>query len=183
MPKRNPPETTSRHKEAPAAASSRGPGAGSLLLFWPFHLFNLLTRPLRLPLKLLARATGYPIVAGLYVLAVFALVYGIRSQRYDLAKIHAMPERSIILDRLGEEIGRIHGEKRSVVPLRQVAENFRKAILAREDERFFKHGAIDPAAAHAGAIGPEEPCCFRAGRCRGRIGRGSCRRRARSVPP
>jgi len=144
MPKRNPPETTSRHKEAPAAASSRGPGAGSLLLFWPFHLFNLLTRPLGLPLKLLARATGYPIVAGLYVLAVFALVYGIRSQRYDLAKIHAMPERSIILDRLGVEIGRIHGEKRSVVPLRQVAENFRKAILAREDERFFKHGAIDP---------------------------------------
>jgi penicillin-binding protein 1A len=49
-----------------------------------------------------------------------------------------------VRDRLGEEIGRIHGEKRSIVPLRQVAENFRKAILAREDERFYHHPAIDP---------------------------------------
>ena len=55
-----------------------------------------------------------------------------------------MPERTIICDRQGEEIGRIHGEKRSIVPLNQVAENFRKAILARENERFYNHGAIDP---------------------------------------
>ena len=115
-----------------------------MLLFWPLHLVNLLTRRLVLPLKLLVRAVGYPLVAGLYAGLVLAVVYGLRAQRYDLTKIHAMPERSIIRDHLGVEIGRIHGEKRSVVPLRQVAENFRKAILAREDERFFAHGAIDP---------------------------------------
>ena len=115
-----------------------------MLFFWPFHLFSLLTQPLFRPLKWLARAAGYPLVTGLYALAVLAVVYGMRAQRYDLAGIHAMPERSIIRDHLGEEIGRIHGEKRSVVPLRQVSENFRKAILAREDERFFTHGAIDP---------------------------------------
>ena len=144
MPKRNPPETLNRRKGAPAAAASRGPGAGSLLWFWPFHLFGLLTRRLHWPLRWLARAAGYPLVAGLYVLAVLAILYGFRAQHYDLAKIHAMPERTIIRDHLGEEIGRIHGEKRSVVPLRQVAENFRKAILAREDDRFYSHGAIDP---------------------------------------
>ena len=143
MPKRNPPETNRRRQQAPAATPSRGPGAGSLLLFWPFHLFNLLTRPLGLFWKFLARAAGYPVVAGLYFLAFLALIYGFRSQSYDLARIHVMPERTIIRDRLGEEIGRIHGEKRSIIPLLQVSEDFRKAILAREDERFYRHGAID----------------------------------------
>ncbi len=144
MPKRNPTEPDYRSLQAFATARPRGPGAVSLLLFWPFHLFNLLTRRLGLLRKLLARLVGYPVVAALYALLFFSIVYGWRAQRYDLTRIHAMPERSIIRDRLGEEIGRIHGEKRSVVPLRQVSENFRKAILAREDERFYAHGAIDP---------------------------------------
>ena len=143
MSKRNPQESKRRRKDT-STAYSRGPGAASLLLFWPFHLFNLLTRPLVQPMRFFARAAGYPLVAGLYALVVLAVVYGVRAQHYDLTKIHAMPERSIIRDHLGEEIGRIHGEKRSVVPLRHVSENFRKAILAREDERFFSHGAIDP---------------------------------------
>jgi penicillin-binding protein 1A len=139
MPKRNPPEFNPRLANNP----SRGPGALSLLLFWPFHLFTLLTRPLSQPLKFFARLGGYPVAAGLYALAFLAVIYGIRAKSYDLSKIHAMPQRSIITDRLGEEIGRIHGEKRSLVPLKQVSEDFRKAILAREDERFYKHGAVD----------------------------------------
>ncbi|MFN7342856.1 MAG: transglycosylase domain-containing protein, partial [bacterium] len=69
--------------------------------------------------------------------------YGWRSAKYDLNRINKMPERTIILDRNGDEIGRIHGEKRSIVPLSDVSEDFRKAILAREDERFYSHGAID----------------------------------------
>ena len=143
MPKRNPPDTTRLRSAVPESAPSRGPGGLSLLLFWPFYLFNIVTRPFSTLTKFMLRAFGYPVVAGLYCLAFLAVVYGIRSQKYDLAKIHAMPERSIIRDRLGEEIGRIHGDKRSLVPLRQVAENFRKAILAREDERFYNHGAFD----------------------------------------
>ncbi|MEY4569118.1 MAG: hypothetical protein RLZZ398_557 [Verrucomicrobiota bacterium] len=143
MPKRNPPDTNRRRNDAPASAPSRGPGSLSLLLFWPFHLFNLLTRPFATPVKFLLRLAGYPVVAGIYGLVFLAIAYGVRAQKYDLAKIHAMPERSIVNDRLGQEIGRIHGEKRSIVPLHQVAENFRKAILAREDERFYQHGAVD----------------------------------------
>lgn len=143
MPKRNPPDANRYRSDAPASAPLRRPSAASLLFFWPFHLLNLLTWPLGSPLKFFARLFGYPIVAGLYGLSFLAVVYGLRSQGYDLAKVHAMPERSIILDRQGEEIGRIHGEKRSLVPLHQVSENFRKAILAREDERFYKHGAFD----------------------------------------
>jgi membrane peptidoglycan carboxypeptidase len=144
MPKRNPSEANPAHKDRTANPRPRGPGALSILILWPFHLFNLITRIIRGPLKYLTRFIGYPIVALTYVATFLAVIYGIRAQRYDLMKIHAMPERSIILDRLGEEIGRIHGEKRSIVPLHQVSPDFRKAILAREDERFYRHGAIDP---------------------------------------
>ena len=115
-----------------------------LLLLWPFYLFGFFTRSLGLLAKVLTRLIGYPLVAGLYLALILAVIYGFRSQHYDLAKIHAMPQRSIIRDRMGVEIGRIHGEKRSIVPLTQVSEFFRKAILAREDERFYQHGGIDP---------------------------------------
>jgi penicillin-binding protein 1A len=143
MPKSAPPETRNRRHEKSGDSKPRRPGAGSLLLFWPFHLFAFFTRGLSLPLKFLARLAGFPLVAGLYVLLVLAVIYGWRSSHYDVHRIRAMPERSIIRDRTGAEIGRIHGEKRSIVPLHQVSESFRKAILARENERFYQHGAFD----------------------------------------
>ena len=144
MLRRNPPDANRPPNNSPASPRSGGPGAASLLFFWPFHLLNLFTRRLRTPVKWLTRLVGYPLLAVLYPLFFLALFYGFRAQSYDLSKIHDMPERSIIFDRQGEEIGRIHGEKRSIVPLHQVAEDFRKAILAREDERFYRHGAVDP---------------------------------------
>ena len=149
MPKRNPPEpapTKSSKNRARRESENvhRPVGAVSLLFFWPFHLFRVATQGLGTPLRPLARLVGYPFVAGLYGLLVLSLIYGYRASRYDLGKMHAMPERTIVLDRNGEEIGRIHGEKRDVIPLSQVSETFKKAILAREDERFYQHGAIDP---------------------------------------
>ncbi|MBK1882753.1 transglycosylase domain-containing protein [Luteolibacter pohnpeiensis] len=137
------PADPNRRRNQKAAATKRSPDAFNLFLFWPFYLVNFLTRNLSFALRILARLIGHPLAASLYVLLFLSVVYGFRASRYDLNKLHAMPERTIILDRNGEEIGRIHGEKRSIVPLRQVAENFRKAIIAREDERFYKHGAFD----------------------------------------
>ena len=133
-----------RGKAEPAPPAARRRGCGMLLLLWPFYLFGFFTRSLGLLAKIFTRLIGYPLVAGLYLALILAVVYGFRSQPYDLAKIHAMPQRSIIRDRMGVEIARIHGEKRSIVPLTQVSEFFRKAILAREDERFYQHGGIDP---------------------------------------
>jgi len=144
MPKSKPPETNRRRKPDTDTKPGSSPGFVSLLFLWPFHLFNLLTRKLSPILKFFSRLAGYPAVAGLYVLVLLALVYGFRSRNFDLNAVYAMPERSIIHDRLGQEIGRIHGEKRSIVPLLHVSESFRKAIIAREDERFYKHGAVDP---------------------------------------
>ncbi len=145
MPKRNPSDANHKRKDESSSKPAHGPGAVSLLIFWPFHLLNLFTRPLGSPLKYVVRLVSYPVVAGLYPLVAFAVIYGLRAQQYDLLKIHAMPEHSIIYDRQGEEIGRIHGDegRRSIVPLSQVSENFRKAILARENERFYQHGPVD----------------------------------------
>ncbi|MGJ8644373.1 MAG: transglycosylase domain-containing protein [Luteolibacter sp.] len=126
-----------------ASKPRRSPNPLSLLLLWPFHLLFLVTRGFSWPLRFLSRLVGTPAVAGLYIGAILAVFYGIRSSNYDLNKLNQMPERTIILDRQGEEIGRIHGEKREIILLTQVAEDFRKAILAREDERFYSHGAVD----------------------------------------
>jgi len=137
-------QSPNRSRRNAEPSSSGSPTFVGLLFFWPFHLFRAVTRPLGSPLRPLVRLIGYPCVAGLYVLLVLGIVYGIRSSQYDLQKIHAMPERTTVLDRNGEVLGRIHGEMRDIIPLSQVSETFRKAILAREDERFYKHGAIDP---------------------------------------
>lgn len=126
-----------------ASKSRRSPNPLSLLLLWPFHLLFFVTRGMSWPLRFLSRLVGTPAVAGLYIGTILAVFYGIRASSYDLNKLNQMPERTIILDRQGEEIGRIHGEKREIFLLTQVAEDFRKAILAREDERFYSHGAID----------------------------------------
>jgi penicillin-binding protein 1A len=144
MSKRNPPESISRRQEKPPAVPVRHRSGISLLFLWPFYMLNFFTRPFALPSRLLLRVVGYPLVAGLYAVLLLGIVYGIQAKRYDLAKINAMPERSIVLDHLGQEIGRIHGEKRAVVPLGQMAESFRKAIIARENERFYQYSAIDP---------------------------------------
>lgn len=82
-------------------------------------------------------------LAAAVALAVTAAVYGLLSLRYDLSELGRMPERSIVYDAAGGEIGRIHGENRVVVPLDRVSPLFLKALLAREDSRFFRHAGVD----------------------------------------
>jgi penicillin-binding protein 1A len=134
----------SGRSQAPATRRDRSPGCVTLALFWPFFFLHWLLRGRAGPFTLLLRLVGYPAMALLCLLIPIAAFYGLRAQTYDLTRIHAMPERSILYDRQGEEIGRIHGEKRSIVPLSQIGEDFRLAILAREDERFYLHPAVDP---------------------------------------
>lgn len=144
MSKRNPPESISRRQEKPAAVPVRRRSGLSLLVLWPFHVLHFFTRSMSLPFRWLLRLAAYPLVASLYAVILLGIGYGIQAKQYDLAKINAMPARSIVLDRQGLEIGRIKGEKRALVPLGQMAESFRKAIIAREDERFYQHNAVDP---------------------------------------
>jgi penicillin-binding protein 1A len=80
---------------------------------------------------------------GTVTVAVVIGVYSHLAKRYDLTQLGKMPERSVVVDAKGELLGRMHGENRIVVPISQVSPGFIKALLAREDSRFYKHGGID----------------------------------------
>lgn len=94
---------------------------------------------LRWPLRL----GWYGILAGLAVWIGVWLVYGSLARGFDLDKLGAMPERSIVYDSRGREMGRLHGENRIVVPLAAVSRYFIEALLVREDNRFYEHSGVD----------------------------------------
>lgn len=75
--------------------------------------------------------------------AVVIGIYSNLAKNYDLTKLGQMPERTIVMDYKGEVLGRMHGENRIIVPLSEVSPWFVKALLAREDARFYHHGGID----------------------------------------
>jgi penicillin-binding protein 1A len=72
------------------------------------------------------------------------LAYASLAKEYDLTKLGRMPSRSVVYDRNGEEIGRLHGSNRVAVALGDVSKDFRDALLVREDNRFYDHKGIDP---------------------------------------
>ncbi|MDB6070237.1 MAG: Peptidoglycan glycosyltransferase [Verrucomicrobiales bacterium] len=86
---------------------------------------------------------GWGTLLGLLTLAVVDLAYGGLARKYDLAELGRMPERSEVLDARGGLLGRLHGENRTVIPLTEVSPHFIKALLAREDSRFYEHGGVD----------------------------------------
>src|SRR3954469_11097385 len=50
---------------------------------------------------------------------------------------------SQILSADGETIGEFYVEKRVLIPLEQIPDMVRKAFVAAEDARFYKHGGVD----------------------------------------
>jgi penicillin-binding protein 1A len=79
------------------------------------------------------------VIAGAFI----ALLYWHLARDYDLSQLGAMPERTLVLDRNGVVIGKLHGQNRVIVPLSDVSNNFTRALLAREDARFYEHGGVD----------------------------------------
>ena len=116
------------------------------LLTLPFRIIFFITRhapkliiwPLRMSISL-------AFVGGLAAV-ILAIIYGIRAGRYDLTQVTRMPERTIVLDRKGNEIGTLHGEnRRSISNLHEeVPRYFIDALIMQEDRSFWKHGGIDP---------------------------------------
>ncbi len=93
----------------------------------------------------------WPLGLGLTVLAlgvgaVFGLItiYAVWAQTFDLKNVGQMPERNTVFDVDGKIYSRLAGANRIVVPITEVAPDFIKALLAREDTRFYKHGGLDP---------------------------------------
>lgn len=116
------------------------------LVTLPFRVIAFCTRTLPrmvlLPIRLLLSFCFVGCVAG----AVVAVLYGIKAERYDITQVLRMPERSIVLDRKGNEIGTLHGEnRRSISDLHgEVPQYFIDALVMQEDRSFWTHGGVDP---------------------------------------
>ena len=71
------------------------------------------------------------------------LFYFIWSLTFDLQQVGRIPERSWIYDKDGNVYSRLYGENRILLESNQISPLFKKALLAREDSRFFEHHGID----------------------------------------
>lgn len=69
--------------------------------------------------------------------------YRERATTYDLSQINKLELPSFIVDRNGNEIGRIYVQNRSVMEIKHVPDLFIDALCAGEDSRFFSHSGVD----------------------------------------
>ena len=72
------------------------------------------------------------------------LVYGFWASSFDLHQVQTMAERSTVFDMDGKLYSRLQGENRVTVKLAQVSPYFVKALISREDSRFYSHHGVDP---------------------------------------
>lgn len=82
-------------------------------------------------------------IIGVLAFAIVMAVYSHYAKQYDLSKLGSMPERTLVFDRKGEVVGKLYGENRIIIPISEVSPFFVKALLAREDTRFYQHGGVD----------------------------------------
>jgi membrane peptidoglycan carboxypeptidase len=82
-------------------------------------------------------------LVSLAVLVAVGLFYFYLSLKYDLTEVSKIPERSVILDRLGEEFATIHGERRRLITREEIPEVMVLALRAREDLAFPDHVGVD----------------------------------------
>ena len=84
------------------------------------------------------------LLVALALAAMAGLVYGVWAEFYDLGDLQNLPERSVVFDMDGKYYSRLQGENRVPVPLNKISSWFTKALLAREDTRFYQHHGVDP---------------------------------------
>lgn len=82
------------------------------------------------------------LVAYLYAVR-YTQPYRDRALTYDLEKINNVEIASRILDRNGQEIGRIYVQNRSMIEIDEVPDLFLNALKAGEDSRFETHNGVD----------------------------------------
>jgi penicillin-binding protein 1A len=92
---------------------------------------------------LLNLLTGGALASALS-LAILAIFYFTWSLAFDLKEVGKIPGRSWVYDMDGKVYSRLRGENRILVEPDKISGLFKKALLAREDARFYKHHGIDP---------------------------------------
>jgi membrane peptidoglycan carboxypeptidase len=65
------------------------------------------------------------------------------AETFDMAEIDDLEVASLILDRHGDEIGRIFVQNRQPIDIDDVSPHFVRALLAAEDARFYVHDGVD----------------------------------------
>jgi len=83
-------------------------------------------------------------IAALLIWSLAALFYYLWALSFDLSTIGQMPRASEIYDRNGTLYCRAMGENRIPITYEEVSPNFVKALISREDSRFYEHKGIDP---------------------------------------
>lgn len=82
-------------------------------------------------------------VVGYFVFLQQTEKYKERAEIYNLDEIDDVEIKSLILDRKGRELGRIFVENRDKVSIKEVPQVMINALVAGEDQRFFKHDGVD----------------------------------------
>jgi penicillin-binding protein 1A len=83
------------------------------------------------------------IVEGIVAVGLVVAVYLGWSLSFDLRQVGHIPERCWIYDVDGNVYSRLYGENRILVNVNQISPLFKKALLAREDSRFYEHHGVD----------------------------------------
>ena len=96
----------------------------------------------KLMLLALALLLALAFVAALFIYPPYREFKRI-ADSFDLSELDKIPAISEVFDCAGMRYSRLEGEVRYVVPLAQISPNFIKALLAREDARFYKHRGVD----------------------------------------
>lgn len=105
------------------------------LPFWKRWLPEWLHGPVKL-----AFGAG---VGGLVLLGGFAFYYLMLAARYDLDQVAELPARTVFFDRKGVELAVPGMNGRRLVQRADIPDFLVKALLSREDARFFDHHGVD----------------------------------------
>src|SRR5580692_3790414 len=82
-------------------------------------------------------------IEGIITIGLVVAVYLGWSLSFDLRQVGHIPERCWIYDVDGNVYSRLYGENRILVNVNQIAPLFKKALMAREDSRFYEHHGVD----------------------------------------
>ena len=96
--------------------------------------------------KILKRLWEFAWKGGLTLLIPLLLMigwYAWHASKFDLSETSRMPERTVLLDRNGIEIGTIHGANRRLVEYEEIPTFLKICLFAREDARFMDHEGVD----------------------------------------
>lgn len=83
------------------------------------------------------------LVSGLAIYGWMVSEFSAKAASFDLGKLPKMESASIILDRSGQQIGKIFIQNRLPIPYEQIPKEMVHAVVAEEDNRFFDHHGVD----------------------------------------